>query len=44
MGCAKVRYLQSFILIFTSKAELNDYLHIIAHFDIVKHTNITGRI
>lgn len=44
ISCAKVRYLQSFVLIFPSKVELNGHLHIIMHFNIAKYTNYTGRI
>lgn len=44
INCSKVRYLQSFVFIFASKAKLNGYLHIVAYFNITKHTNITRRI
>ena len=39
-----MRYSRYFVLIFASRAKLNSHLHIVANFDIAKHTNITGRI
>ena len=44
ISCAKVRYSQFFVLIFTSQAKLNGHLYIIVYFDIAKHTNIIGCI
>lgn len=42
--CVGVRYPKSFVIIFAAKVELNCPLHIPAHLEIAKYSNIAKRI